>query len=210
MEKYHQKVTKNDAKYVKAYLETHSQLKAAEKCGVGRTTIARAVQRAGIPLNGRHHNTGNKNGQQKITDAELIEESKTLTGEEIARRHNVDLTNVWKRGKRLGLNIKADGNKIKNRCHRYGITEFDKSINLAAVIKKFNGICQICGKPIDKKDITKGHIGKNYPTIDHIKPISKGGTHTWDNIQLAHMSCNSGKGDKDAESGTHTVKREEA
>ena len=38
--------------------------------------------------------------------------------------------------------------------------------------------------------------GNDYPTIDHIKPISKGGTHTWDNVQLAHFHCNSIKSDK--------------
>ena len=27
-------------------------------------------------------------------------------------------------------------------------------------------------------------------------PIAKGGTHTWDNIQLAHRHCNSIKSDK--------------
>ena len=35
-----------------------------------------------------------------------------------------------------------------------------------------------------------------YPTVDHIVPLSKGGTHTWNNVQLAHMACNSGKCDK--------------
>lgn len=33
-----------------------------------------------------------------------------------------------------------------------------------------------------------------YPTIDHIIPLSKGGLHSWNNIQLAHLSCNSSKG----------------
>lgn len=33
-------------------------------------------------------------------------------------------------------------------------------------------------------------------TLDHIIPLSKGGTHTWDNVQLAHMSCNAGKCDR--------------
>jgi 5-methylcytosine-specific restriction endonuclease McrA len=33
------------------------------------------------------------------------------------------------------------------------------------------------------------------PTVDHIIPLAKGGTHTWDNVQLAHWSCNSDKRD---------------
>lgn len=33
-------------------------------------------------------------------------------------------------------------------------------------------------------------------TIDHIIPLSKGGTHTYNNVQLAHYICNSKKSDK--------------
>ena len=73
-----------------------------------------------------------------------------------------------------------------------------KKCGSLVVVKKDakTAICQICGKPTDKDDITNGHIGRLYPTLDHIIPLSKGGTHTWDNVQLAHMSCNAGKCDK--------------
>lgn len=29
----------------------------------------------------------------------------------------------------------------------------------------------------------------------HVLPVVKGGTHTWDNVQLAHRGCNSSKDD---------------
>ena len=54
---------------------------------------------------------------------------------------------------------------------------------------------------VDLKDLTDINnvfvAGDNYPSVDHIKPISKGGTHTWDNIQLAHRYCNTIKSDND-------------
>ena len=50
-------------------------------------------------------------------------------------------------------------------------------------------------------DIKNGHIGRHYPTLDHIIPLSKGGSHTWDNVQLAHMGCNAGKCDKEEYNG---------
>ena len=40
-------------------------------------------------------------------------------------------------------------------------------------------------------------VGKLYPSVEHIIPVSKGGTHTWDNVRLAHHYCNAIKNDKE-------------
>jgi 5-methylcytosine-specific restriction endonuclease McrA len=45
-------------------------------------------------------------------------------------------------------------------------------------------ICQIC----------KRVVGSRGASIDHIVPISHGGSHTWENVQLAHTKCNSSRG----------------
>lgn len=75
----------------------------------------------------------------------------------------------------------------------------DKDINLKGLFIRDKGICSICGKQCDFDDyqIKNGAFvaGNSYPSIDHIIPLSKGGTHTWDNIQLAHMICNIKKRD---------------
>lgn len=31
-------------------------------------------------------------------------------------------------------------------------------------------------------------------TLEHIIPISKGGTHTWDNVTVSHAKCNFARG----------------
>jgi 5-methylcytosine-specific restriction endonuclease McrA len=31
-------------------------------------------------------------------------------------------------------------------------------------------------------------------TVDHLVPIADGGSHTWDNVALAHRSCNTSRG----------------
>ena len=76
----------------------------------------------------------------------------------------------------------------------------DKSITLAKLLKRDNGICYLCGEKVDVDDyIIRDDIkivGDNYPSIDHIVPVAKGGTHTWDNVKLAHKICNSKKGAK--------------
>lgn len=40
---------------------------------------------------------------------------------------------------------------------------------------------------------------KGVPEIDHLLPISRGGTHTMDNLTLACRACNAGKSDKTPE-----------
>lgn len=80
-----------------------------------------------------------------------------------------------------------------------GKIEWD--INLTKLIQRDKGMCMICGHVVDECDSfvnDDGHFiaGNNYPSIDHVLPVAKGGTHTWDNIQLAHRLCNSIKGGK--------------
>lgn len=52
-------------------------------------------------------------------------------------------------------------------------------------------VCGICGEAIDR-DVPAGW--KRAGSIDHIIPLSRGGNHTRDNVQAAHISCNSKKG----------------
>lgn len=60
--------------------------------------------------------------------------------------------------------------------------------------------CYICGDPTDPTDSVpiKGAtlIGLAYPTLDHIIPLSRGGSHERANVRLAHHYCNSVKGDR--------------
>ena len=92
------------------------------------------------------------------------------------------------------------GRKIKKQRHyisrakKYGCA-YEYGVTLKAVIKRDNGICKICGKPCDENDKTWGFAGPLYPSVDHIVPLCKHGSHTWDNVQLAHIMCNSEKRD---------------
>lgn len=78
---------------------------------------------------------------------------------------------------------------------------YDFSISLEKLILRDNGICHLCGEKIDLQDYyiknNSKCAGLRYPSIDHIKPISKGGEHTWENVKLAHMQCNAKKGAKE-------------
>ncbi len=63
-------------------------------------------------------------------------------------------------------------------------------IKAKVVFIRDRGICQICHKKVNNK--------LKYPnfmrtSLDHIIPLSQGGTHTYANIQLAHLRCNLSK-----------------
>ncbi len=81
--------------------------------------------------------------------------------------------------------------KGSNRIYRNG--KPDRDVTLTKLYMRDMGICALCGKHIDFDcDVNSN----NYPTIDHIIPISKGGLHKWDNVQLACRGCNMKKSDK--------------
>jgi len=77
----------------------------------------------------------------------------------------------------------------------------DRDITVEGLFRRDKGICSICGGRCDLEDYTVREgvfiAGDWYPSVDHIKPISKGGLHSWGNVQLAHRRCNTLKSDKE-------------
>ena len=89
--------------------------------------------------------------------------------------------------------IGADNHR--HRAHKYGC-DYDSSVTLPKLIKLKGLRCGICGGMCNPKDHAWTiYMGPTSPTIDHIVPMSKGGGHTWDNVQVAHAICNSYKCD---------------
>lgn len=59
------------------------------------------------------------------------------------------------------------------------------------VYERDGWICGLCDEPVDS---SLKWPDKMSPSLDHIVPLSKGGHHTFDNVQLAHLTCNVLKG----------------
>lgn len=70
-------------------------------------------------------------------------------------------------------------------------------VDSAAVFARDANECQLCGEPID---MTARFPHPLSPSIDHAKPISRGGTHTYENVQAAHLRCNMSKGNREVAS----------
>lgn len=62
----------------------------------------------------------------------------------------------------------------------------------ALLIRKFGGRCHLCGGAVTLGDET----ADTYATIDHMVPLSRGGKDTLGNLALAHLGCNTMKGNR--------------
>lgn len=62
------------------------------------------------------------------------------------------------------------------------------------VFRESGWVCAACG--IDTPEVLRGTYELNAPEIDHIVPLSRGGTHDRSNLQCLCKSCNSSKGAK--------------
>lgn len=64
--------------------------------------------------------------------------------------------------------------------------QHDDRISLMKVAKRDDWLCHLCRLPVDKATWS----------IDHLVPLSHGGSHTYDNVALAHRLCNSIRADR--------------
>jgi 5-methylcytosine-specific restriction endonuclease McrA len=60
------------------------------------------------------------------------------------------------------------------------------TIDFEAILARDGWICHICGDLVLRSELS----------FDHVIPLNKGGSHTQDNLAVAHNSCNKGKGDR--------------
>jgi 5-methylcytosine-specific restriction endonuclease McrA len=56
-------------------------------------------------------------------------------------------------------------------------------IDRAYVYKRDKGLCSLCGRKVRKQDMS----------LDHILPLSLGGSHCLTNVTLVHLQCNTRK-----------------
>lgn len=66
------------------------------------------------------------------------------------------------------------------------------NIDHLELFEMYDWLCCLCNKKIDK---ALRHPNLMAATVEHIIPISRGGTHTWANVRPAHARCNFMKSD---------------
>lgn len=66
-------------------------------------------------------------------------------------------------------------------------------ISRVTIYRRDNWTCGICQQHVD------GWLTYPHPmsaSLDHVIPLARGGSHTYRNVQLAHLRCNIAKGDR--------------
>lgn len=96
-----------------------------------------------------------------------------------------------KRTRWCAKNFNAANRKRLRLYHGSEWQDYYEPINRKTVFEGDNWRCRICGNHVSESRIWD----PLQATIDHIIPISRGGKHTYANVQTACMKCNSAKRD---------------
>jgi 5-methylcytosine-specific restriction endonuclease McrA len=116
---------------------------------------------------------------------------------EVAQEH-------WKNGgpERRAAWLAIPGNRDRQRAwlrntlasrRAQEVATATEPIDVAAVFDRDGWVCGICWQDVDP---ALQHPDPHSASLDHILPLSRGGSHTLDNVQLAHLGCNAAKGAK--------------
>lgn len=99
-------------------------------------------------------------------------------------------TCAWCQGSFVGRKRKycvecaIEARRQARRAHEHARRRFtgpkDRGITHEKLYQRDKGICWLCG----------GNVDRSEWSIDHLVPKAHGGTHTWDNVGLAHFKCN--------------------
>lgn len=79
----------------------------------------------------------------------------------------------------------------KYRCRKAG-TKYDNTVTLTRLFERDGGVCVICSCKCRR---TFDPVSEQ-ATMDHVRAITNGGSHTWDNVILTCRKCNTAKNAK--------------
>lgn len=81
---------------------------------------------------------------------------------------------------------------LRSEARKRGVIP-EGRFSLLDVAERDGWVCALCFWFVDPEE----RSGRMRATVDHVVPLSKGGRHTWENVQLTHGCCNAAKRDSD-------------
>ena len=88
--------------------------------------------------------------------------------------------------------VKRSRQRNKTQARRLAVEKAGDDIGWRELGERDGWRCHICSGRVLKRSGT-AHV-PNGATVDHLVPIADDGSHTWDNVALAHRSCNTSRG----------------
>lgn len=191
----------------------------AERMGVAHETVGRYLGASGIPFVKKPTTKGTRKlpcGTMKHCPAfmRMLISDGVGTAEHVCKECGKRFTmrelresNPWN----FSNNPTFCCTSCRNRWHRRegrhrgrerGEQKGYGNVSLLALEERDNHTCYLCGAKTDRSDYRVDESGNfiagpSYPSIDHVAPLSKGGTHDMSNVRLACRRCNSIKRDLD-------------
>lgn len=87
----------------------------------------------------------------------------------------------------------ADRRESKHRRRARKRSAFVAPVWRLTIYERDHWRCGICGRAVRRDAVVPHPLA---PTLDHIVPLSKGGTHEPANVRTAHFLCNATRGDR--------------
>jgi 5-methylcytosine-specific restriction endonuclease McrA len=81
----------------------------------------------------------------------------------------------------------------KKTVRRQSATVRPSGVSLIQVVERDGWACWLCGELVDEALPRTSRMGA---TVDHVVPLSKGGSDELENLRLAHWICNNKKSDR--------------
>lgn len=79
------------------------------------------------------------------------------------------------------------------------VSDGNRSIHWRPLGDRDNWVCHLCQRSVPKA--VGSSKKRNGATVDHLVPLADGGAHQWENVALAHWSCNISRGARASERG---------
>lgn len=189
---------------VELYLQGLEQTEIAEKLGCTVSDVGNAVKKYGAVDKTRKYKSAKQANQKRVDEtSKIINDNLTIRGWELLEDWRGKRFSYSIRELRTGKTITRSGYTLlmRKRVRKEDrITKYnafvDKGITIEKLIQRDGSKCYLCGKETNFSDNRWGWYGPDYPTIDHVIPLSKGGKHSWSNVKVCCGRCNIEKGCK--------------
>lgn len=191
-------------KAAELYADGLEQAEIAERLGCTIWDVGNAAQKYKVVDPNRIRRGGKKANNKRVSESESkVKQYLLLRGFELCepwkgRREIYTIRNIS-----TGETLKRKGDGLlphltSNIGYRSRIKDayVDRGITIDKLIARDGCRCYICGKKTTFTDKQWGNLGPDYPTIDHVVPLARGGKHCWQNVKVCCGLCNVTKRDE--------------